>query len=189
MGRKKRDYKAEYARRIARGKKLGLSKSQARGHAKPGEKSIRVKAVKSDALLEAALRNLSKIGKQGEAAKRAGISAERFRRFLYDNSLATRKGRKWVIHDNRLKQLRSIIDGRYVDLKLRGDQVSLNGKFMAGVGRFLKTNDYSFVEPFIGQSVRDAKGKRHVFETDPNTLYRLSGAQDEPFEQNYRIIA
>jgi len=189
MAKKKRNFKAEYARRIANAKKRGLSLSQARGHPKPGEKAIRRKKIKPDDRLEAALRNLRKMGKQGQAAKKAGLSAERFRRFLHQNNLATRKGRKWTIHDNRLKQMQSIVDGRYVDLKLRGEQVSLNGKFMAAVGCFLNTNDYSFIEPFVGQSVRDASGKRHVFETDPNILYRLSGAQDESFEQNYKIIA
>lgn len=34
MGSRKRDYRAEYKRRIARGKTRGLSVSQARGHAK-----------------------------------------------------------------------------------------------------------------------------------------------------------
>jgi len=38
---KKRDYAAEYKRRIRRAKKLGLSKSVARGHAKHGELSIK----------------------------------------------------------------------------------------------------------------------------------------------------
>jgi hypothetical protein len=37
---KKRNYKAEYKRRIARAKARGFSVSQARGHAKPTELSI-----------------------------------------------------------------------------------------------------------------------------------------------------
>ena len=37
--RKKRNYKAEYQRRIARGKAQGLSKSQSRGHPRKGEKA------------------------------------------------------------------------------------------------------------------------------------------------------
>jgi hypothetical protein len=33
------------------------------------------------------------------------------------------------------------------------------------------------------------KGKRHIFETRPNVLYRLSASQTEPFEEVYRIVA
>src|SRR5690554_5564793 len=141
MAIKKRNYKAEYARRIARGKKRGLTKSQARGHAKPGEKPIRARAVKSDDLLETALKNLRAIGRQGEAAKKAGVSAERFRRFLYDNSLATRSGRKWIITDNRKREMVSYIDGRVVQLTFSNfDDASLNGHFLVALRRFRDSN-------------------------------------------------
>jgi hypothetical protein len=189
MAKKKRDYKAEYRRRIANAKKRGFSISQARGHPKPGEKPLSKKRIKSDAGLERALRFLSEFGVQKTAAEKAGVSVKRFRRFLYANKLASRKGRKWKVHDHRVKQMTSFVDGRTAVLKLKGEQASINGRFMAAVGQFLDTNNYGFVEPYVGVSVRDTSGKRHVFETSPNTLYRLSSAQDEPFEQNYRIIA
>lgn len=41
MARKPRNYAAEYARRIARGKQKGYSKSVARGHARKGEASLK----------------------------------------------------------------------------------------------------------------------------------------------------
>lgn len=44
MASRKRDYKAEYARRIARAKEKGYSRSVARGHARHGEAGIRVAA-------------------------------------------------------------------------------------------------------------------------------------------------
>lgn len=40
--RKKRDYKAEYARRLERARKLGYSKAVARGHAKLDEMPIKL---------------------------------------------------------------------------------------------------------------------------------------------------
>ena len=43
MAKKIRDYRAEYARRIERGKKHGLSLSHARGHAKFRETALRPK--------------------------------------------------------------------------------------------------------------------------------------------------
>ena len=44
MSRRKRDYRAEYARRIARGTAKGISRSQARGHPKPKEAAVIIKA-------------------------------------------------------------------------------------------------------------------------------------------------
>jgi Nitrate reductase gamma subunit len=38
MAKRKRDYKREYRQRLARGKRLGLSRSAARGHARVGER-------------------------------------------------------------------------------------------------------------------------------------------------------
>jgi len=185
---KKRDFKREYKRRIANAKKRGLTLSQARGHPKPGEKSIRRKPKSNDPILDKALRFMREAGTQKAAAKRAGVSAERLRRYIYDNGLAKRKGRQWLFTDNRHRLMESYVDGRAVTLKLPNfDEASLNGKFMDAVGKFLKSGKYHFIEPFVGQSVRDTKGKRHVFETDPSELYRLTSG-DEPFEQIYRFI-
>ena len=183
-----RNYKAEYERRIANAVKRGLSRSQARGHARAYEKSVRAKPAQSDTRLERALREMRKHGSQATAAREAGVSPERLRRFLRENTLASRKGREWTFTDNRLREMASFTDGRAVQLKLRGfDPASLNGAYLEAVERFLATNDYSFIEPFVGKSVRDAKGKRHVFETNPNQLYRLTSG-DDPFEQIYRFV-
>lgn len=46
--RKKRNYKAEYKRRVKLGKARGLSKSQSRGHPKKGELSASKARIKKD---------------------------------------------------------------------------------------------------------------------------------------------
>lgn len=185
---KTRNYKAEYQRRIANATKRGLSRSQARGHARANEKPVRGKSAQADPALERALRLMRKHGTQATAAREAGVSPERLRRFLRENVLASRKGREWSFTDNRLREMASFTDGRAVQLKLSGfDPASLNGEYLEAVERFLATNDYSFIEPFVGKSVRDAKGKSHLFETDPNQLYQLTSG-DEPFEQIYRFV-
>lgn len=185
---KKRDYKAEYQRRIASAKKRGLSLSQARGHPRAGEKPIRPKRVKSDERLEAALKLLRETNNQGRAAKEAGVSAERFRRFLRSNALAKRQGRTWVLTDNRNRRMTVITGGEAVELTLRDfDQSSLNGKHLASVGAFLRTNDIDRLRPFKGQSVIDATGQSHPLETDPSALYRLSAVGGEVFHEIYRL--
>ena len=59
---------------------------------------------------------------------------------------------------------------------------------MAAVKRFMRSNDASHLEPFIKKFVTDSRGKKYVFETNPNTLYRLAASGGDTFEQVYRII-
>lgn len=186
---RKRDYKAEYQRRISNAAKRGLSRSQARGHARDGESSVRAKPVQSDDRLEDALKLLRQTGNQSRAAKEAGVSAERFRRFLRSNALAERQGRQWRITDNRSRRMTVITNGGAIALTLRDfEQSSLNGRHQSAVGAFLRTNDADLLSPFEGQSVIDAAGKAHPLETDPNTLFRLAASGGEVFHEIYQLI-
>ncbi|HEY1604497.1 MAG TPA: hypothetical protein VGF77_02755 [Allosphingosinicella sp.] len=187
---RQRNYRAEYERRLAQASARGLSRSQARGHAKAGEASIRARQiVKTDARLEEALKALRRTGKQGAAAKEAGVSPERLRRFLRENALAERRGRTWRITDRRLRQMRVLSEGQSKMLTIKGfDQASLIGSHLAAVHRFLETNDIAELEPFVGRSIKDAAGQPHDLEIDPNSLYRLAAAGSEGFEQVYRLI-
>lgn len=185
---KQRDYKAEYARRIANAKKRGLSRSQGRGHAKAGEKPIRPKPLKSDKGLEDALKRLRQIGNQARAAKETGISVERFRRFLRSNSLAERSGKQWRITDNRKREMRVFTGGENRRFTLRDfEQSSLNGSHRAAVKAFWRTNDIDLLRSFEGQSVIDASGQSHPLETDPNALYRIAHAGGDEFHEIYRL--
>jgi hypothetical protein len=189
VAKKPRNHTEEYARRIARATARGLTRSQARGHARSGEAAIRPKPVKHDNKLEDALKLLRRSGNQARAAKEAGVSAERFRRFLRESSLAERRGRRWHVTDKRSRRMTVISGGEAREIMLRDfDQASLNGKHLAAVGAFLRTNDIDLLRPFDDQSVTDARGKAHPLETDPNALYRLAHAGSEVFHEVYRLI-
>ncbi len=186
---RKRDYRAEYQRRVASAAKRGLSRSQARGHARAGEAPIRRKPLRSDDRLEAALKRLRQTNNQARAAKEAGISAERLRRFLRDNSLAERRGGRWQITDNRRRRMTVITEGEERQITLRdAEQASLNGEHLNAVKAFLRTNDIDLLRPFQGRSVIDAKGNAHPLETNANAIYRLSHAGSEVFHEIYRLI-
>lgn len=188
---KRRDYKAEYRKRLERALARGLSRSQARGHARPGEKTLRSakKVTQPDERLEQALRALRATGNQEQAAKSAHVSPERFRRFIRDNKLAEREGRRWRLTDNRVRELVMITDGRRKRVRVAGFELaSLIGQHNAAVKAFLDTNDISKLEPFAGLSVTDVSKRAHPLETRPNILYRLAAAGSEAYEQIYRFL-
>ncbi|MGO4705787.1 hypothetical protein AB4072_08425 [Microvirga sp. 2MCAF38] len=184
-----RDYKAEYQRRIQRGAARGLSRSQARGHARAHEPAMRTGS-KPDERFERALKSLRLTNNQSWSARSAGISVERFRRFLRENNLAQRDGRSWKLTDDRLREITMITNGKIRPLRVFGyETASLIGQYGNAVGNFLRTNDVNFLEPFKGRSIHDASGVEHIFETNPNTLYRLVHAGGETFEVIYRLIS
>ena len=186
---RRRDFKAEYARRIASASRRGLSRSQGRGHARSSEPSLRPKPIASDERLEAALRLLRQSGRQGKAAKEAGVAPERFRRFLRQNALADRKGRTWRITDSRPRRMTVLTAGESKELTLAGfSQASINGEHLTAVRAFLGSNDIEFLRPFSGRSVIDAKGKSHPLETDPNRLHRIAAQGEAVFHEIYRLI-
>ena len=68
------------------------------------------------------------------------------------------------------------------------EQLSLNGRHLAAVQQFLRSNDIDLLRPFQGRAVIDAKGRPHPLETDPNTLHRLASAGSEVFHEIYRLV-
>lgn len=189
---RQRDYKAEYKRRIANATARGLTRSQARGHAKPAEKPARPssgKGTKPDARLESALTRLRRGASLTEAAKSSRVSRERFRRFLADNALATRRGRRWLVEDDRPRRVPILSRGESRTVTVRGfSDASLAGAYANDVGRFLRSNNIDHLAPHRGVGVKDVGGKFHPFETDPNVVYRLASADLPAFHEIYEIV-
>jgi hypothetical protein len=187
---KKRDYKAEYRRRIANAEKRGLTRSQARGHPRPGEKGLKPSPRQdTEQPLEAAFKMLREVGSQKKAAKAHRISVDRLRRYVRQNALAEWTGRHWHFTDTRPRQMQVISGGEISVLTLKGfEEASLNGRHLAAVKSFLSSNDIELLKPFVGQSVTGAKGKRYPLETNPNTLHRLAAAGTEVFHEVYRLV-
>ena len=188
---KKRNYKAEYERRIANAARRGLSRSQARGHAKAGELPLKAKPISKVDIapqFQDAIKEIRRSGNLTQAAKLARIAPERLRRFLRENDLITRNGRKWTVNNKLKWHVTVISDGDYHEVTLsRVEQASLNGKHQAAVNAFKISNDIELLLPFAGQSVIDANGKAYPLETNPNTLHRLLNAGSEVFHEIYRL--
>ena len=192
MSKRKRNYKAEYRRRIERGLAKGLSRSQARGHPVAGEVSIRTRrrAPEPDAKLERAIKLLRSGKSQNAAAKTTRISADRLRRFTYANKLAKRVGRKWVMTDERPRRVPTLTSGEVKTVTVPGfNGASKAGSYWNAAGQFVRTNEVEYIRPFIGDGLTDTKGKFIPFETEPNELHRIAAMDTPPFHEIYQIVS
>jgi hypothetical protein len=192
MSKVKRNYVAEYARRIARAAVKGLSRSQARGHPKPAEAVVGLKRTAKpieDDRLQLALKVLRQEKSLTAAAREAKVSPERLRHYATEKNIVERQGRRWIVRQQLPRRMLLFSDGRAVQVVV-GDFASASkvGRFMSAVSAFLRTNNPAGLRQFEGVSVADISGKIHVFETRPNALYRIASAHDQSFEHIYRIV-
>jgi hypothetical protein len=193
MAKSKRDYRAEYRRRIAQGAAKGVSRSQARGHPKPTEAAFSSKRppkpIESDRL-QLAFRVLRQEKSLTAAARAAKVSPERLRHFATQREdVFERRGRRWTVRHDLPRRMRLYSEGKSLIVVVGDfDSASKIGRFMSAVGEFLRTNNPAGLREFGGVSVTDVSGKTHLFETRPNMLYRLASAHDQSFEHIYRIV-
>jgi hypothetical protein len=185
---RERDFRAEYARRVANALRRGLTRSQGRGHARVGELPVRPSAARYDGRFEVALKQYREGRNQADVAKGLNIAPERLRRFLRENVQIEGRGRTRRIIDDRHREMLVLTEGQRRQLIVRGfDEASLVGRHLAAVKSFIDTNDISLLEPFAGRSVIDASGKEHLLETRPNVLHRLA-SDGEHFPDIYRFV-
>lgn len=102
---------------------------------------------------------------------------------------AAAKPRTGVIRRRRLHaNMRFFSNGQAVRADVTRRTAAIIGSYLAAVRRLLDANDIEPLEPFVGKSVRDVRGRFFPLETRPNVLYRLNAAV-ETFEEVYRLIA
>ena len=192
MSPRPRDYGAEYQRRIAYGLARGLSRSQARGHPRAGERHLSPKAaeLRPDRKLLHGLRALRETRSLSEASRRAKVSPERLRRFVRGLDFVEKRGRRYSVGEDRwLRRVVFYSDGRQVVTAVQGyEEARRVGLYWEAVGEFLKTNDPAYLAPFVGVQVTSFLGQRYTLETRPNVIYRLNAAGGDTFEQVYRIV-
>ena len=191
MAQRKRDYSKEYSNRIARGIRLSLTRSQARGHPGPGQAlaSQPLEPARFSRQLEVGFKAIREGKPLAAAAKEIHVSPERLRRYLREQGIAERRGRRWLaLNDKRRRRMLMYSNGEARLVTVDRPAASDIGTYMSAANRFLHTNLPTFLQPFEDRGVTDIRGIYHPFETDPNTLYRLAHSGDETFEQVYRII-
>lgn len=186
---RRRDYKAEYARRKARAAERGLSLSQARGHPRGGEKGVR--PVKLDPALEVALKAMRSGQTLQAAASGAKVSRERLSRYAKDQAGAARSGTRWTFYDRRKRQVQVIHNGGVIEVWVEGyEPARLAGQHFSDAARLISNPDRLswFRRKWENVSIRDATGRRYIFTTNLNEIYRAIHANDRPFEQIYKLV-
>ena len=187
-----RDYKAEYARRKARGLAKGLSLSQVRGHPKTGEAFVSRKrpAKVTPPKIEAAIKLMNSGRSMTASAKEAGTSPSRFAWYLNEMGLGNKAGKRWVIGDRRPRRVPLIINAQTKSIIVPGfAEASRVGHYHNDVKRFLETQELAFLNRYRSLTVKDISGKEYAFETDPNMIIRHALKDEPDFPEVYQIIS
>jgi len=89
----------------------------------------------------------------------------------------------------RISRIMSIYEnGKQAWIEVRDSRTALKiGKYNSAVNQFLRTGNKAVLKPFK-KLFKDANGKLHHFETDPDKLYEIAGSQEKPeFYEIYKI--
>src|SRR5271154_1609053 len=116
MAKRQRDYRKEYARRVALAAQRGLSRSAARGHPRAGERrrGPTGRAGDPNSREELALKMMRHGTSLRDAASHSRMSQERLRAYLKENTAASRENGRWKIVDRRSRQFPFFSDGSVV---------------------------------------------------------------------------
>jgi hypothetical protein len=169
----------------------GLSLSQARGHARAGErpKPPNPIPVNPKSKEEVAIRIMRDTAASLRyTARLTGQSEQHLRRYIKENVNAKRVGNQWNIDDQRPRQFPFYSNGMLVSPWLNSYEASSASLYMHAQRQFLAIGNLSLLEPYARQGVTDINGKFHPFEVDPNRLYELDAKGELNFPEFYRII-
>ena len=186
-----------YNQRIIRGHSVfpKATLSQLRGHAPKGKKPVsRLKPVpvykrswnslnkRQLSQREKSLDVLRKV-RDGQSITNASRELHTTPNTVIKNTHAFKKvNGKWIAKSyDRISRIMSVYEnGRQEWIEVRDSRTASRiGKYNSAVNEFLRTGNIHVLKPFR-KPFRDARGKSHYFETDPDKLYEIAEQQEEP---------
>jgi hypothetical protein len=143
-----------------------------------------------DPRLEMGLKHMRDDGSLAEAAKKIGVTRAQLRSYAISTGIVERRSGKWHFkRDRRFRRMPIYANGQRLVITVHNSKTASQiGAYMRAVRLFFKTEDIALLAPFQDQSVPDIHGKRYIFETHPNVLFRLDASGIEPFEIAYEIV-
>lgn len=189
---RKRNYRDEYRRRMANAAKRGLSRSQARGHARQGEAPIRPKSIKIDPILEDAIKAMRAGATLSATAKRFHVGRERLATYAKKHAGASRRGRGWSFNDKRERRVPVIVAGKphFVAIRVEGHgPAELAGQYYAEASAAVENPELfpPFIAKWEGRTIADTRGLEYVFSTDPNQIFRAIAGEEIDWSRIYHL--
>ncbi len=121
--------------------------------------------------------------RHGESLSKASKELHTSPEIVVRNTNAFRKVKgKWVAKSqDRISRVMSIYEnGKQSWVEVRDSRTALRiGKYNSAVRKFLRTGNTDVLKQF-NKPFKDANGKLHHFETDPDKLFEIAESQEEP---------
>lgn len=170
----------------------GLSRSQARGHARHSEAPIRSKPAKIDRTLEDAIKAMRAGATMSAAAKRFHVGRERLTAYAKKQAGASRQGRSWTFTDTRERRVPVIVAGELhpVTIRVEGHSAAERaGQHYAEASAAVERPELfpPFIAKWEGKTIADTRGREYAFATDPNQIFRAIGGEEIDWSRIYHL--
>lgn len=184
---RQRNYRAEYERRIAKGKGLGRSVSESRGHGAPKSGF--------DRKLQSIVRDYEhgRYKSVAEAARKGHVPPEKLANYIRATEQGHKQGGRIVLGQEGGTPPRDsyhvpiVVVGEGIqEIDVRRDQATFVGQYMSAVGQYVRTGDESALAPFVGKTVKDVNGNEYELETDLDALTDVYSYESVDWDEIYR---
>lgn len=187
MSRTPRNYALEYQRNKQKYLDAGLSTKEAIQKARRHKTTVITNYSKE---LEKAVKEIKQGKSLSKVSKELHKGTDTIARYLVGQGIGSKDSRnRWVItSDFRTREMLFYSNGKSYAITVDTDTASLIGEYFNDVKKCIKNRDINYLKQYAGMYVTDIKGVKYYFETDFDTVKRLSEGK-YTFESVYKVVA